>query len=128
MLETGVDIVEIDRVAALAARYGERFRRRVFTSQEWADCVGRPASLAARFAAKEAVIKALGCREVALHEIEVLRQADGRPRIGLSGRALSRARDLGVQELAVSLSHSHAYAVASVVLFRATRDAVAYYD
>jgi len=128
MLETGIDIVEIDRVALLASRYGERFRRRVFTEREWVACAGRPQSLAARFAAKEAVIKALGCREIALHEIEVVRQEDGRPRIALHGRALARARDLGVQDLAVSLSHSRLYAVASVVLRRATHDAVAYYE
>src|SRR5215207_9986463 len=110
MLETGVDIVEIERIASLAERYGERFRRRVFSPREWADCEGRPASLAARFAAKEAVIKALGSREIALHEIEVVRREDGRPRIGLRGRAAQRALDLGVQELAVSLSHSREYA------------------
>ncbi len=128
MLETGVDIVEIDRVAALAARFGERFQRRVFTPAEWAECASRPASLAARFAAKEAVIKALGCREIALHEVEVVRQEGDRPRIRLHGRAAARARDLAVEELALSLSHSRRYAVASVVLRRATHDAVAYYD
>lgn len=120
--------MEIERIAALAERFGERFRRRVFSLQEWADCAGRPASIAARFAAKEAVIKALGCREIALHEIEVVRRPDGRPRIGLHGRAAQRARELGVEDLAVSLSHSRDYAVASVVLRRSTRDAVAYYE
>jgi holo-[acyl-carrier protein] synthase len=128
MLETGIDIVEIDRIADLAARYGARFQRRVYTAREWAECADRPHSLAARFAAKEAAIKALGCREIALHEVEVVRQDDGRPRLALHGRAADRARDLAVQEIAVSLSHSRVYAVASVVLRRATRDAVAYYE
>src|SRR5688572_28833419 len=59
VLETGVDIVEIPRVGDLLNRYGDRFRRRVYTDQEWADSNGRIASLAARFAAKEATIKAL---------------------------------------------------------------------
>jgi len=128
MLETGIDIVEVDRIAELVSRYGDRFRRRVYTAQEWTDCEGRAQSLAARFAAKEAVIKALGCREIALHEIEVVRRADGRPHIALHGRAAARARDLGVEDLVVSLSHSRVYAVASVVLRRATHDAVAYYE
>jgi holo-[acyl-carrier protein] synthase len=128
MLETGIDIVEIDRIAELATRYGARFQRRVFTAREWDDCAGRAPSLAARFAAKEAVIKALGSREIALHEIEVIRQDDDRPRIALHGRAAARARDLGVQDIAVSLSHSRQHAVASVVLLRATHDAVAYYE
>jgi holo-[acyl-carrier protein] synthase len=128
MLETGVDIVEIERIADLARRFGDRFGRRVFTALEWREYADRPASLAARFAAKEAVIKALGHREIALHEIEVVRGADGRPRIALHGRAAERAREQGVEELVVSLSHSRRYAVASVVLQRATLDAVAYYD
>jgi holo-[acyl-carrier protein] synthase len=126
VLETGVDIVEIERVRALAARFGERFRRRVYTDREWAECHARPASLAARFAAKEAALKALGQREIAYHEIEVVRVADGRPRLRLHGRAAARARDLGVVDLALSLAHSRTYAVAVVVLRRATPDAVAY--
>lgn len=119
MLETGVDIVEIPRVARLVRRYGERFRARVYTLREWSDCAGRMHSLAARFAAKEATIKALGSREPALHEIEVIRPRDSRPRIRLRGRAAEVARRQGVRELALSLSHGRDHAVAVVVLVRA---------
>ncbi|HYU20610.1 MAG TPA: holo-ACP synthase [Chloroflexota bacterium] len=118
MLETGVDIVEIARVGKLARRYGDRFRARVYTEREWADCAGRAESLAARFAAKEATIKALGSREPALHEIEVVRPPDSGPRIRLRGRAAEVARRQGVRELALSLSHAHQHAVAVVVLLR----------
>ena len=118
MLETGVDIVEIDRVAALVQRYGERFRDRVYTHREWAECAGRVESLAARFAAKEATIKALGSREPALHEIEVVRPPDSRPRLRLHGRAAEVARRIGVRELALSLTHGREHAVAFVVAVR----------
>lgn len=119
MLETGVDIVEIDRVADLARRYGDRFGRRVFTPEEWQAYRLRPSSLAARFAAKEAVIKALGSPHMALHEIRVVRNEGERPTVELVGRALERSQALGVRHIALSLSHSQRYAVAFVVLERA---------
>jgi holo-[acyl-carrier protein] synthase len=125
MIETGVDIVEIPRVEALIRRYGDRFRARVYTDQEWADCAGRVESLAARFAAKEATIKALGSREPALREIEVVRPQDSRPRLRLRGRAAALARTLGVRELALSIAHGREHAVAIVVLHR---DAEAGFD
>ncbi|MCI0347652.1 MAG: holo-ACP synthase [Chloroflexi bacterium] len=118
MVETGIDIVEIPRVDALVRRYGDRFRARVYTDREWADCAGRAESLAARFAAKEATIKALGSREPALSEIEVVRYRDSRPRLRLRGRAAEVARRQGVRELALSLSHGREHAVAVVVLLR----------
>ncbi len=116
VIETGIDIVEIERVAELARRYGDRFGRRVYGESEWRTYRGRPASLAARFAAKEAVIKALGWSEMALHEIRVVRADGERPRVELFGRARERASALGVRHIALSLSHSHRYAVASVVV------------
>ena len=118
VLETGVDLVEIPRVERLVRRYGERFRARVYTDQEWTDCAGRAESLAARFAAKEATIKALGS-PAALHEIEVVRRPGSRPRIRLRGRAARVARELGVRQLTLSLSHGQEHAVAVVVLVRA---------
>ena len=118
MIETGVDIVEIDRIARLAARYGDRFGRRVFSPDEWREFRCRPHSLAARFAAKEAVIKALGTSAIALHEIRVVRPEGTRPRVDLVGRARARADALGVRHIALSLSHSRAYAVAFVVVER----------
>jgi holo-[acyl-carrier protein] synthase len=119
VLETGVDIVEIHRVADIARRYGERFARRVYTPEEWQAFHDRPPSLAARFAAKEAVIKALGSPHMALHEIRVVRASGERPTVELVGRARQRAQDLGVRQIALSLSHSQRYAVAFVVLERA---------
>ena len=117
-IETGVDIVEIDRVADLVRRYGDRFGRRVFAADEWARYREQPSSLAARFAAKEAVIKALGTPHMALHEIQVTRAEGDRPRVELSGRARARADALGVTTIALSLSHARAYAVAVVVIER----------
>ena len=122
MIATGVDIVEIDRVADLLARHGERFRRRVYTDREWDDAGGRVESLAARFAAKEALIKALGSRELPLSEIEVVRPERSQPSLRLWGRAAEIARSLRVRELSVSLSHGREHAIAVVV---ATRDATA---
>jgi len=116
VLETGVDIVEVARVARLASRYGDRFADRVFSGDEWRDCRGRPHSLAARFAAKEATIKALGTPNVALHEIRVVKPDGQRPVLQLTGRARARADAMGVRHLALSLSHSRDYAVAVVVL------------
>ena len=118
MIATGVDIVEIDRVADLLARHGERFRRRVYTDREWADSGGRVESLAARFAAKEALIKALGSREPALKEIEVVRPERSQPSLRLWGRAAEIARSLSVRELSLSLSHGREHAVAVVVVVR----------
>jgi holo-[acyl-carrier protein] synthase len=117
-IETGIDVVEIDRIADLVHRYGDRFARRVFAPDEWAQFRRQPHSLAARFAAKEAVIKALGSPNMALHEIQVLRAEGQRPRIELRGRARQRAEELGVRSIALSLSHARAYAIAVVVLER----------
>lgn len=118
MIATGIDIVEIDRVGDLLARHGDRFRRRVYTDREWSDSGGRVESLAARFAAKEALIKALGSREPALREIEVVRPEHCQPSLRLWGRAAEIARGLGVRELSVSLSHGRGHAVAVVVAVR----------
>ena len=117
MLTTGVDIIEIERIQNAVQRWGERFLQRIYTAGEISYCRGRPPNLAARFAAKEAAMKALrtGVRGVGWKDIEVVRQRGGAPSIRLYGRALIRAEKMGVQELALSLSHSRAYAVAFVV-------------
>jgi len=116
-LSVGVDIIEIDRVAATLARFGDRFLQRIYTTGEIAYCRGRAPQLAARFAAKEAVMKALGTgtRGVGWQEVEVTRKRSGEPGIALHGRAATRAEKLGIDHLALSLSHSRHYAVASVV-------------
>ena len=117
MLSTGVDIIEIPRVRLVFEKYGQRFLDRVFTADEIAYCRGRASNLAARFAAKEAAMKALGTgiRGVAWKDIEVVRHESGAPSIQLHGRAKNRAQRLGIQEMALSLSHSREYAVASVI-------------
>ncbi len=117
MLTVGVDIVEIPRIAEAVTRWGDRFLHRIYTQQERNYCGSRIDRFATRFAAKEAVMKALGTgiRGIAWREIEVVRQRGRPPQVHLHGRALARAQALGLTELAVSLSHSHEYAVASVV-------------
>jgi holo-[acyl-carrier protein] synthase len=120
-LQVGVDIVEIARVEESLRRFGDRFRRRVYTVAELAETGERGPSLAARFAAKEATVKALGNSAVALHEIEVVRPSGARPELRLRGRAAAAAAELGVEEIALSLSHSREFAVAMVVLRHAER-------
>ncbi|MCJ7739244.1 MAG: holo-ACP synthase [Anaerolineae bacterium] len=122
MLAVGVDLVEIARVERAVERGGETFLRRVFTPVEVAYCRGRPAELAARFAAKEAVSKALGVGMRMLapdginwRDVEVTGDIRGKPVIHLSGRAAKRATELGIDEWAVSLSHSRENAIAMVV-------------
>lgn len=133
MLFHGIDIIEVARVRQAAERWGERFLARVFTPGELSDCgVGGPCpryeSLAVRWAAKEALAKAFGVGlsglgagprdgRPLLHlvEIEVARGPGGRPGLRLHGEAAVVAATLGVTELALSLSHSGAHAVASVV-------------
>ena len=112
----GVDIIEIARIEKAIARWGEGFLNRVYTDPELELYRHKTNSLAARFAAKEAVLKALGkpTQGVGWREIEVLPNPDGKPRLSLYGKAQNQAKDLGVGELAVSLSHSRDYAVAMV--------------
>ncbi len=117
MLRTGVDLIQVARIERAIARHGERFYRRFFTAQELADAQGRAASLAARFAAKEAVMKALGCGigDVNWREIEVVRGPNRQPELRLHGGALSRAEGLGLREWAISLSHTDEHAIAFAV-------------
>jgi holo-[acyl-carrier protein] synthase len=116
----GVDVVEVDRVERAVARWGEAFLRRIYTPAELARAdaaAGRPARLAARFAAKEAVMKALGVgwRALAWREIEILNDALGRPHVRLHGAARRVAQERGVTEVLLALSHTHAHAVANAV-------------
>jgi len=99
-------------------RHGERFLQRLYTPAEQAYCRGRVPELAVRFAAKEAVSKALGTglRGIAWREMEILGDETGQnPWFNLHGRARARAEELGLTEFAVSLSHSRDYAVAFVM-------------
>jgi holo-[acyl-carrier protein] synthase len=116
-VSVGVDIVEIERVAGVIARWGERFLRRVYTETELAYCRGRVPELAARFAGKEAITKALGTgiRGLAWRELEIVADPLGKPLVRLYGRASTRAAAIGLSHFAVSLSHSREFAVAMVV-------------
>ena len=98
-------------------QYGERFLHRIYTEREIAYCRGRAPQLASRFAAKEATMKALGTgvRGIRWRDIEVVRGRGQAPRIELHGTAQSRADRLGLTDIALSLSHSRDFAVASVV-------------
>jgi holo-[acyl-carrier protein] synthase len=117
VLRTGIDLIEIERIEQAIQRHGERFLQRVFTPAELAEAGGSPASLAARFAAKEATAKALGTGigPVSWLEIEVLRACDQPPTLRLSGAAAQRASELGLTEWAVSLSHARTHAIANVI-------------
>lgn len=121
IIAIGVDTVEVARIGALHQRGGERFLARVFTPQERAYCLasGRPAAaLAARFAAKEAVMKCLGTgwgQGVGFLQIEVERAVSGSPGIALHGAAAAHAARLGIRTLHLSLSHSETDAVAFAV-------------
>jgi holo-[acyl-carrier protein] synthase len=116
-LVCGVDMIEVERVEGAVQRSGSRFLRRVFTEREQQACGGRCSSLAARFAAKEAVAKALGTGigPVGWLEIEVLPGPDGQPLLHLHGAAARRAAQLGLDEWSLSLSHTREHAVALAV-------------
>jgi holo-[acyl-carrier protein] synthase len=115
-LATGVDLIEVERIESAVERYGERFLRRIFTSRELSLTHGRPESLAARFAAKEAVAKTLGCGigEVSWLDVEVLSGPNRQPELHLHGNAARIAEEQGLSQWAISLSHSQEYAIAMV--------------
>jgi holo-[acyl-carrier protein] synthase len=122
VIGVGIDAVRIDRVRRAAGQtdLGLRFRARVFTRREREVCEARrdPAEcFAARFAAKEAVMKALGAEGIAFafRDIEVVRTGSGAPQIVLHGRVAERARELGVGAIHLSLTHAEPMAMASVV-------------
>lgn len=117
MLSVGVDMAEIPRIGAVLERWGERFLQHVYTPAEVAYCRGRVRELAARFAAKEAISKALGTGLVGVSwgEMEVLADGRGKPTVLLHGNALERAQTLGLDEWAISLTHTDETAMAFVV-------------
>lgn len=116
-LKTGIDFIEIDRLRATVERYGDRFLLRVFTEGELLDCGSNISSLAARFAAKEAVSKALGTGigAVGWREIEIRRGPSHEPVLNLYGSAASLAEGLGLETWSVSLSNTFTHAVAMAV-------------
>lgn len=121
ILGTGIDIVEVERLEEALARRGERLLARLFTSAERDYCERRPRPgihYAGRFAVKEAVLKAIrtGWVEgIGWKDIEVQLGPGGEPSVRLSGGALKRAREMGIETIHVSISHTERYAVASAV-------------
>ena len=113
----GIDIVEIARIERAIAHRGESFLHRIYTEPELKLCHKKLSSLAARFAGKEAVIKAIGTQTkgISWREIEILADPSGKPLVHLYGKAQNQADSLGLDKLAISLSHSKEYAVAFVV-------------
>lgn len=112
--ELGIDIVKVDRIRASIARFGARFEKRVLTTNEARYVRLRPETFAGRWAAKEAVSKVLGLgvRGIGWRDIEVERLPTGQPAIRLHGRAAARAEQLGMDRIAVSITHESDYAVA----------------
>jgi holo-[acyl-carrier protein] synthase len=119
---TGIDITEVARVGAAIERFGERFLRRIFTADEIRYCESKKNKTeryAARFAAKEAALKAIGTgwrRGVSWTEVEVRREPGGRPTIHFHGVAGEFAKKLGVKRAALSITHTEETAMAQVIL------------
>ncbi len=113
----GVDIIEVDRVRKVYERHGERFLKRVFTEIEVRQCRGKVTRLAGRFAAKEAISKALGTglHGVAWREMEVVQLRSGRPTVRLYGNAKKRAELLGLTAFDVSIADLQTFSIAIAV-------------
>ena len=120
MLAVGVDMIEVARIERGIARHGDRFYRRFFTEQERDYCGGRCASLAGRFAIKEAVGKALGTGigDINWTDVEVICDERGRPSLKLHNRAQELASRLGLHQWAISLSHTETHAIGFAVATR----------
>jgi len=119
----GVDLVRVDRIAAILERYGERFLQRIFTPQEIAYCQGQAwavSGLALRFAAKEAFSKALGVglrrRGIRWREVEVVPNPMGKPELHVTGRAGQLYQEAGIKNSHVSLTDEDNHAIAVVIL------------
>ena len=119
---TGIDLVEVPRIAAAVERFGDRFLNRVFTAGEIRYCRSKRNAMerfAARFAAKEAGFKAIGTgwrNGVTWRDVEVGREPGGRPTVCFTGRAAEFAARLGVRRASLSLSHTSELAIAQVIL------------
>lgn len=117
----GIDVVEVGRIASSLAEFGERFVTRIFTENERRYCLDKAKPelhFAARFAAKEAVAKAMGTgigKEVGWLDMEVVRGENGEPTMKLSGKALAFCEAQGIAEIKISLTHAREYAAANAV-------------
>lgn len=121
ILGTGIDIVKISRIKNLIEKYGERFLKKIYTEAEIKYCqqkINSAPSFAARFAAKEAVLKALGTgmRNNSWQDIEVLNDDLGKPEISLSDKTAAKAEKLGVGSIFLSISHEKEYSIAQIIM------------
>ena len=118
----GIDIAELDRIESSYKRFGEAFCKRILTESERLRMPERPvAYLAARFAAKEAAVKALGTgfsQGIGFQDVEIVSEESGKPALVLHGQAQVRAEGMGVRGVHLSISHGRDNAVAVVVLER----------
>src|SRR4030043_1109937 len=116
-LRTGIDLIEIDRFASAYQRYNQRLAQRLFTPTELAENSENMASLAARFAAKEAVAKAFGTGigNISWQDIEIRRGRSGEPILHLHGAAQKMAEEQNISTWSLSLSHTQSHAIAIVV-------------
>jgi len=112
---TGIDLIEIERFEKLTPAIRERFIHRVLTEKERLEVKDSNASLAGKFAAKEAVVKAIGCGigPISFQDMEILHDANGRPLLNLSKDALKIIQELKLKEWSLSISHSRQYALAA---------------
>jgi holo-[acyl-carrier protein] synthase len=132
VVRTGVDMIKIVRIADVVARHGDRFLLRVLTPEEITICAGRIPAIAARWAAKEAVAKLLGvgirglasgADAIPWHDIQIQRDAAGKPQIVLHRYAATIAAAQGLFSFDISISHDGEYAIASAVAIGTTPDA-----
>lgn len=117
MPRLGVDLIEIERIEEALTRWQDRFLYRVYTAGELEICQQRVPALAVRFAGKEAIMKLLGTgvKGVGWKEIEILSLDSGKPVVHLHGRALQKAKEMGISQIEISLSHSRQNALATAL-------------
>jgi holo-[acyl-carrier protein] synthase len=122
VLGIGIDMEDVDRIRLVIERHGQRFLDKVYTSREIAyvdDTANRYERYAARFAAKEAAMKALGSgwnKGVQWKDLEIVNSPEGCPSLRLAGGALSRAMQMGYRRAHVSMSHTRRTAIAQVII------------
>ncbi len=121
IIGNGIDIVECSRIQALIDRHGQRFLNRVFTQAELDYCTNRKREiehLSGRFAAKEAILKVIGTGwrdEISWKDMEITNDPSGKPRVKLTGKTAQIAKELNIEKILLSISHTSNYAIASAI-------------
>ena len=128
MIAHGIDLVDCKRIEAMLTRHGDHFLTRIYTPTEQQSAGqgrNRTQRLAARFAAKEAVLKLIGTGlrgRMAFTEVEVVNDALGKPEVRVSGEVQRRVRELGIEQISISITHVEDLAIASVVALTNAHD------